>query len=406
MTKEFSLGVRADLDKITPSLTLVLKAKVDDMRKQGIHVISFTVGEPDFPTPLHIKQAGTKAIEDNFTKYTSGLGIPELREAIANKFRQENGLDYTAENIIVSSGGKQAISSAIIALIQPGDEVLIPRPYWLSYPAMVILAGGVAKFLDTRPEDNYLLTPETLKNSITSKSKLLLLNSPSNPVGCVYNKEQLAALVPIILENKLAVIADEIYEKLLYDKIEFTSLAKFSEIKKQLVVVNGVSKSFAMTGWRIGYAAAEPHIIKAMNKVQSHLTGNACSISQKAALHAITTNLKDSSELQKMQSIFERRRNLAYDLIHKIPGLPCEKPQGAFYLFPKCDGYFGKVTPKGKKILNSVDISTYLLDDCHVSVVPGADFGMDTNFRISFATSEQDIQEGMRRIEQGLLKLQ
>ncbi len=401
----FQILVRSDLVKIAPSLTLVLKDKVERMRKQGKNVVSFTVGEPDFDTPTAIKQAGIRAIEQNFTRYTSGLGILELREAIVQKLKQENGLDYGIPNIIVSSGGKQAISSAIYALINPGDEVLIPTPYWLSYPAMVILAGGTYKFLETKPEDNYRLTPELLEKNIGPKTKLLLLNYPSNPTGAVYHREHLAALVPIIKKHKLFVISDEIYEKLIYDNLKFVSLSEFSEIKRQIILINGVSKSFAMTGWRIGYAAADPQIIDAMDKVQSHLTGNSCSISQKAAAYALQANLKDPSDLKKMQARFEQRRNLGYELIHQIPGLSCERPQGAFYLFPKADAFYRKTTPSGKIILNSVDLATYLLEECLVSVVPGADFGNDANFRISFATSEAEIEEGMKRIKEGLLKL-
>lgn len=397
--------LRSSLNDIKPSLTLVLKAKVDELRKKGVHVISFTVGEPDFPTPLHIKQAGIKAIEENFTRYTSGLGIPELREAIAAKLRKENGLNYQAENIIVSSGGKQAISSAIIALTQPGDEVLIPNPYWLSYPAMVILANANFRYINTKAEDDYRITPELLESHIGPKSRVLILNSPSNPTGSMYHAQHFAALVPIIKKYKLAVISDEIYEKLLYDGRKFVSLAEFTEIKKQIVLINGVSKSFAMTGWRIGYAAAEPHVIKGMNKVQSHLTGNACSISQKAACQALQTNMADTSELCKMQVAFEQRRNLAYELISKVPGLPCNKPEGAFYLFPRCDSFFGKKSPSGYEIKGSETLANYLLDECRVSVVPGVDFGMDTNFRISFACSENDIKEGIKRIKEGLAHL-
>lgn len=400
-----AISVRSDLAQIKPSLTLVLKAKVDEMRKNGIDVISFTVGEPDFPTPLHIKQAGIKAIEDNFTRYTSGLGIPELREAIAKKLREENKLDYQAENIIVSSGGKQAISSAIFALTQPGDEVLIPNPYWLSYPAMAILANATFRSIDTKPEDHYRITPQMLESNIGPKSRVLILNSPSNPTGSVYHYEHFLALVPIIKKYKLSVISDEIYEKLIYDGNKFVSLAEFAEIKKQIVLINGVSKSFAMTGWRIGYAAAEPHVIKAMNKVQSHLTGNSCSISQKAAYQAIHTNISDSSELHKMQIAFEKRRNLAYELISHVNGLQCDRPEGAFYLFPRCDSFFGRKTPKGQLITNSETLGNYLLDECHVCVVPGIEFGMNTNFRISFACSEQDIKEGIQRIQKGLENL-
>ena len=315
------MRLRKDLDLITPSLTLVLKSKVDEMRKQGIDVVSFTVGEPDFHTPSVIKKEGIKAIEENFTKYTDGAGIPELRKAIVEKFRKENGLEYTLENIVVGNGGKQVISSAIQALTNPGDEVIIPVPYWLSYPAMVILAGAKPVFLETKAENDYRITPEELQKAITPKTALLLLNSPSNPTGGVYHKEHYQALLPIIKESKIAVISDEIYEKLIYDAVSFVSMGQFSEIKDQLVVVNGVSKSFAMTGWRIGYAAASPQIAKAITKIESHLTGNACSISQKAACKAIQNNVEDQSDLKKMQEAFQRRRDLGYKLLSQIEGL-------------------------------------------------------------------------------------
>ncbi|NUM36999.1 MAG: pyridoxal phosphate-dependent aminotransferase [Candidatus Brocadiae bacterium] len=398
------MKIRKELDLITPSLTLVLKSKVDEMRKQGIDVVSFTVGEPDFHTPVVIKKEGIKAIEENFTKYTDGAGIPELRKAIVEKFRKENGIEYTPENIVVGNGGKQVISSAIHALTEPGDEVIIPTPYWLSYPAMAILANAKPVFLETKAENDYRVTPEDLKKAITPKTSLLLLNSPSNPTGGVYHKEHLEALLPIIQESKIAVISDEIYEKLLYDGLPFVSMGQYPQIKEQLVVVNGVSKSFAMTGWRIGYAAAPLKVAKAMIKIESHLTGNACSVSQKAAWKAIQNNLEDQTELKRMQTAFQKRRDLGYELICKIPGLRCTLPQGAFYLFPDASSFYGK-SYETRKIQNSKDLCEYLLEVCHVSVVPGLDFGNDRCFRISFATSEEEIRKGMQRIQTGLERL-
>ena len=391
---------RRVLDDITPSVTLTLNSKVKDMRKEGKNVISFTVGEPDFHTPEYIKQEGIKAIQNNFTKYTPGAGIKELREAIAKKLKQENNIDYSMENIVVSSGGKQAISSAIYALTDPGDEVIIPSPFWLSYPVIAKITGAKPKIVKTLPQNDYRITPEELKKEITEKTKILMLNSPSNPTGIVYRKEHLEALVPVIKESNITVISDEIYEQLIYDELTFTSLAQYEEIKDQVIIINGVSKSFAMTGWRIGYAAVpDKNVAKAMVKVQSHLTGSSCAISQKASCAAIEEKLKDQNKLKDMIETFQNRRDLAYDLITRIPNLKCSRPQGAFYLFPQVD-YFYK-----NGIENSTQLANHLLQNFNVAVVPGGDFGNDENIRISFATSDENIKEGIARIEKALLSI-
>ena len=400
------MQLRSNLAQITPSFTLVLKTRVEAKRRQGLNVVSFTVGEPDFPTPDYIKAAGIEAINTDFTRYTCGIGINELRQAIVEKLKVENGLDYQLENIAVSSGAKHSIATAIFALVQPGDQVLIPSPYWLSYPVMVNLAGAERKFIATGPDTDYKLTPAQLQQHIeTGKSRVLLLNSPCNPTGSVYSREELAALVPIIKESGLWVISDEIYEKLLYDG-EFVSLASFAEIKDQVIVINGVSKAFAMTGWRIGYAAARKEIIQAINKIQSHFTGNPCSISQWAAWKAIQGSLSGNGaeQLRKMQQVFAARRDLAYRLLSEVPGLECHCPQGAFYLFPRANAYY-RQQYDGHKITGSQDLSEYLLEQCQVAVVPGSEFGSDNNFRISFATSESEISEGIRRIKNGLEQL-
>ena len=397
---EVQMITRKILDSITPSITLTLNSKVKEMRKEGKQIISFTVGEPDFHTPDYIKEEGINAIKNNFTKYTPGAGINELREAIASKLKQENNVDYDMENIVVSTGGKQAISSAIYALTDPGDEVIIPSPYWLSYPVIAKITGAKPKIVQTRPENDYRITPEELKKSITEKSKILMLNSPSNPTGIVYRKEHLEALIPVIKESKITVISDEIYEQLIYDGLTFTSLAQYEEVKNQVIIINGVSKSFAMTGWRIGYAAVpDKKAAKAMVKVQSHLTGSSCAISQKASWAAIEGKLKDQSKLNDMIKTFQDRRDLAYDLITKIPNLKCRRPQGAFYLFPQVD-YFYK-----NGIENSTQLADHLLQNFHVAVVPGEDFGNDKNIRISFATSDENIKEGIERIKKALLSI-
>ncbi len=399
------ISTRKSLEQITPSLTLALKAKVDEMKKQGIDVVSFTVGEPDFHTPDNVKIEAFQAICNNITKYTSGAGLPELRDIIVKKFAKENGLThFKRENIVVGSGGKQCLSAAIHAITEPGDEVLIPAPYWLSYPAMVIMAGAVPVFVPSRAENNYILTPEEIEKYITPKTKALILNSPSNPTGSVYYKEHIEALLPIIKKHNLFVISDEIYEKLVYDNIEFISLASFPEIRDQVIVINGVSKSFAMTGWRIGYAASHVAVAKAMTKVESHLTGNACSVSQRAAYAAIRDNLEDSSHLKNMQIAFENRRNLGYKLLQDIPHISTTRPQGAFYLFVDASYYYG-YKDGDTTIHNSTEMASYLLDKYHVAVVPGMDFGDDRCFRISFATSEAMIEKGIQRIKEALSNL-
>ena len=396
------MKLNENIGQVAPSLTLTLVAKVNELRAQGIDVVGFTVGEPDFPTPEYIKTAGINAIKENFTRYTSGTGIPELRDAVVEKLKRDNGLHYKRENIAVSNGAKHSISNVIFAVLNPGDEVLIPTPYWLSYPAMVTLCGGKCVFVPTTIENGYKLTPETLQKYITPRTKLLLLNSPNNPTGAVYSKEELEALVPVIKDSGIWVISDEIYEKLVYGDAKFESFAQFDEIKDQVILINGVSKAYSMTGWRIGYLAACLEIVKAVEKVQSHFTSSCCSISQKAAVKAIQ---EDSEELTMMQEAFARRLELGLKLLNEIPDLPVSPPQGAFYLFPQCDAYYGK-SYQGKTINNSIEMAEYFLDVCHVAVVPGKSFGSDQNFRISYATSESEIEKGIRRLQEGLAKLQ
>lgn len=399
------MELRKNIENILASSTLALKAKVDQMRDDGENVISFTVGEPDFDTPENIKEAGKYAIDHNYTHYTPSIGLRKLREAIVTKFKIENNLSYNYKQIAVGNGAKHCLSNAMFVLLNKGDEVLIPKPYWLSYPVMVEMAGGTSVFLETCEENDYKVTAKQLEENITSKTKVVILNSPSNPTGIVYTEEELAAFVPIIKKTGVFVISDDIYEKLTYDNVKHVSLANFPEIKEQVLVINGVSKAFAMTGWRIGYIACQQEIIEAIAKIQSHFTGNPCSVSQHAALFAIEENLRTDKELQCMKATFEKRRDLALELLRDIPGITCRKPGGAFYLFPRVDSFYKK--KYGEKIIqSSSDISNYLLDHYKVAVVPGKDFGCDNNFRMSFAASDDEIIEGIRRIREGLLNLE
>ena len=389
------------LNKVTPSLTLQLVAKVNELKKQGKDIIGFTVGEPDFPTPEHIKQQGITAIENNFTRYTAAVGIDELKDAIIGKLKTDNDLEYSAKNIAVSCGAKHSISNVLMALINPGDEIIIPAPYWLSYPEMVTLCHGKSVFVQTTKESGYKITAQQLKETITPQTKAIIINSPNNPSGAVYTKEELESLVTVIAESNVWVISDEIYEKLLYDGNQHFSLAQYPQIKDRVIVVNGVSKAYAMTGWRIGYIAAHEKVIQGVKKIQSQFTSSPCSISQQAALAAISGS---QDEVEKMRAIFEERRNLAYDLLSKIPGLSVDKAPGAFYLFPQCAGY-GKVTAEGKTITNSIELADFMLDKHHVVVVPGQAFGCDFNFRISYATSHEQIKEGIQRIHNAFSEL-
>ncbi len=390
-----------NLSQVAPSLTLVLAAKVKELKKQGVDIVGFTVGEPDFPTPSYIKSAGIGAIENNFTRYTEGIGIPELRQAVVDKLKRDHGVSYNTSNIAVSNGAKHSISNVLFALLNPGDEVVIPTPYWLSYPAMVLLCSGQPVYVPTTRDNGYKVTAADLEAKITEKTKVVFLNSPNNPTGSVYSKEELKSLVSVIKKTGVWVIADEIYEKLIYGEEKFTSLSEFSEIKDQVILVNGVSKAYAMTGWRIGYIAAREDLIKAVNKIQSQFTSSPCSISQKAAIAALQ---EEGEEVKAMRKAFAQRRKLALSLFARIPGLEVYPSEGAFYLFPQCNAYYGK-SFNGKKIENSLDLAEYFLNECHVAVVPGSVFGCDENFRISYAISEEEIEKGLLRLQEGLAKL-
>jgi len=387
---------------LKPSPTLAINAKAKSMQAQGIKVISFGAGEPDFDTPENIKRAAVRAIEEGFTKYTAVGGIDELKDAIIQKFKRDNHLTYKRSEILVSCGGKHSFYNLAQAIFDQGDEVIIPAPYWVSYPPMVALAGASPIIVDTKEEDDFKITPESLKKTVTQKTKALIINSPSNPTGSAYTKKELEKIAEIAISNNFFIISDEIYEKIVYDGFEFVSIASLNEaIKKRTIVVHGVAKTYAMTGWRIGYTAGPEEIISAMSNIQSQSTSNPTSISQKASVEAL---IGPQDEVRKMVSAFAQRRNYTVDRLNKIQGVSCYKPVGAFYAFPNFSSYYGK-SYQGKKIFNSTNLADFFLDVARVAVVPGVEFGVDPFERLSFATSMENIREGMDRVEEALNKL-
>ena len=389
------------LNRLAPSATLAMSQKSSEMKAQGIDVINMSVGEPDFNTPENIKEAAKKAIDDNFSRYSPVPGYPDLRKAIVAKLKNENGLDYTVNEVIVGTGGKQGICNVILALVNPGDEVIIPAPYWVSYPQMAKLAGGVPVIVNAGFDQDFKMTPEQLEAAITPKTKMLILCSPSNPTGSVYSKEELAALADVLRKHPdVFVLADEIYEHINYIG-KHHSIAQEPGLKEQVIIANGVSKAYAMTGWRIGFLAGPEWIIKGCNKLQGQYTSGTCSVSQKAAEAAYTL---DQSAVEEMRQAFERRRDLIVKLAKEVPGLEVNIPQGAFYLFPKCNSYFGK-SNGDKTINNSTDFAMYLLEEAHVATVGGDAFGDPDCFRMSYATSDENIKEAIHRIKEALSKL-
>ncbi len=396
------------LQRLAPSATLAMSQKSSEMKAQGIDVINMSVGEPDFNTPDHIKEAAKLAIDQNYSRYSPVPGYPELRRAIVEKLHRENGLDYTTDEVLVSNGAKQSVCNTVMALVNPGEEVIIPAPYWVSYPQMALLAGGTPVIVEATFEQNFKMTPEQLEAAITPKTRLLILCSPSNPTGSVYNKEELRALANIILKyDDLFVLADEIYEHINYVG-HHESIAQFPGMKERTIIVNGVSKAYAMTGWRIGYIAAPQWIVKGCNKLQGQYTSGPCSVSQKAAEWAYT---QSQECVEEMRQAFERRRDLIVSLAREIPGLEVNVPEGAFYLFPKCSSFFGRTVNGGSAaadgtvINNSTDFAMYLLEEAHVATVGGDAFGDPDCFRMSYATSDENIREAMRRIAEALVKL-
>ncbi len=389
------------LNRLAPSATLAMSQKSGELQAQGIDVINMSVGEPDFPTPAHIKQAAIKAIEENWTAYTPVPGYPSLKKAIVKKLKEENGVDYLPGQILVSGGAKQSVCNTIMALVDKGDEVIIPAPYWVSYPQMVLLADGKPVSVEAKIEQDFKITPEQLEAAITPRTRALILCSPSNPTGSVYTSAELEALKDVLLRHeRVMVIADEIYEHINYTG-QHASMAQFADIKERVVIVNGVSKAYAMTGWRIGFIAAPEWVVKACNKLQGQYTSCPCSISQKAAEAAY---LGPQDCVEEMRKAFERRKNLIVDLTREISGLEVNDPAGAFYLFPKCSHYFGKSDGE-RTITSSSDLAMYLLEVAHVATVGGDAFGSPECFRMSYATSEENIREAMRRIKKALSRL-
>lgn len=386
------------LNRLAPSATLAMSQKSSEMTAQGIDVINMSVGEPDFNTPDHIKAAAKQAIDENYSRYSPVPGYPSLRKAIVEKLKRENNLDYNTSEIIVSNGAKQSVCNTIMALVNDGEEVIIPAPYWVSYPQMAKLAGATPVIVNAGFEQNFKMTPEQLEAAITPRTRLLILCSPSNPTGSVYTKEELQGLAQVILRHdRLYVLADEIYEHINYVG-HHESIAQFPGMKERTIIVNGVSKAYAMTGWRIGYIAAPEWIAKGCNKLQGQYTSGPSSVSQKAAEAAYTM---PQDCVETMRQAFQRRRDLIVSLAKDIPGLEVNTPQGAFYLFPKCTSFYGK--SNGRHVINnSTDLAMYLLEEAHVATVGGDAFGDADCFRMSYATSDDNIREAMRRIKNAL----
>lgn len=386
------------LNSLSPSATLAMSQKSSELKAQGVDVINLSVGEPDFNTPDHIKEAAKKAIDENYSRYSPVAGYPALRNAIVAKLKNENGLEYTAAQISCANGAKQSVCNTIMALINKGDEVIVPAPYWVSYPEMVKLAEGTPVIVRAGIEQDFKITPAQLEAAITPKTRALILCSPSNPTGSVYTKEELQGLAEVLAKHeRVIVIADEIYEHINYIG-KHQSIAQFAEIKDRVVIVNGVSKAYAMTGWRIGFIAGPEWIVKGVNKLQGQYTSGPCSVSQKAAEAAYTGT---QAPVEEMRKAFERRRDLIVELAKDIPGLEVNVPQGAFYLFPKCSSFFGK-SDGTRTINNSTDFAMYLLEVGHVATVAGDAFGDPDCFRMSYATSDENIREAMSRIKKVL----
>ena len=389
------------LNRLSPSATLAMSQKSSEMKAQGIDVINMSVGEPDFNTPDHIKAAAIKAVEENWSRYSPVPGYPSLKQAIVEKLRNENGLEYKPSQIVCSNGAKQSVCNSIMAIVNAGDEVIIPAPYWVSYPQMVLLAEGTPVIVEAPIEQDFKITPQQLEAAITPKTRALILCSPSNPTGSVYSKEELEALKDVLLRHeRVIVIADEIYEHINYIG-KHASIASFDDIKDRVIVVNGVSKAYAMTGWRIGFIAAPEWIAKGCNKLQGQYTSGPCSVSQKAAEAAFAG---PQECVETMRQAFERRKNLIGRLAKDIPGLEVNNPEGAFYLFPKCSSFFGK-SYNGTTINTSTDLAMFILEKGHVATVAGDAFGSPECFRMSYATSDENIIEAMRRIKATLALL-
>lgn len=395
------MDIAEKIKKIKPSITLAVTAKANEMKKQGLDVIGFGAGEPDFDTPDNIKAAAKTAIDKGFTKYTPSGGTLEIKKAVQAKFKRENNLDYELNQIIINSGAKHSLYNIFQVILNPGDEVIIPAPYWVSYPDMTLLADGVPVIVDTKEENNFELEIADLKKYVNKKTKAIVLNSPSNPTGSVYSVEKLKAIAEFLEDKDIYIISDEIYEHLVYEGSFQTIAAISPKIKEKTIVVNGVSKAYSMTGWRIGYIAGPSNVIKGVDVVQSQSTSNPTSISQWATVEALTG---DQSFIQKMKKAFVERRDYMVNFLNSIPGISCSNPAGAFYVFPKVKKLYGKAY-NGKKIANSVDFSNLLLEEMKVAVVPGIGFGNDDYVRLSYACSMDNIKKGLDRIKEFISSL-
>ncbi len=392
------------LSNIKASPTIAVAMKAAELKAAGKDIISLGMGEPDFDTPQNIKDAAIRAIQKGDTKYTAVDGTPALKKAIIDKFQRENSLTYKASEIIVSTGAKQVIYNALMVSLNAGDEVIIPAPYWVSYPDMVLLAGGTPVIVESKSENNFKILPQDLAKKITPKTKWLILNSPSNPTGSCYSADELKALADVLLQHpQVHILSDDIYEHLIFDGLKFATLPQVEpKLKERTLVVNGVSKAYSMTGWRIGYAGGFEKIIKAMSMIQSQSTSSTTSIGQAAAVEALNG---PQDYIVSSRKIFETRRDMVVSLLNAIDGIKCNKPNGAFYVFPSCAGLFGKKTPSGKIIENDNDFAAYILEEALVAVVPGVAFGAPDFFRISYAASEEFLKNSMQRIADACAKL-
>ena len=396
-------GFAKRIQGINPPATLAISARAKALRAKGVDVISFGAGEPDFDTPDHIKEAAIKALREGFTKYTPATGIEELKEAICEKFERDNGLSYSPEEVIVTCGGKQALYNLAMALFEEGDEVIVPAPYWVSYPAMIRLAGAEPVIVETSEEEGFKMRPEALEEAVTERTKAVIINSPSNPCGAVYGREDLEAIAEVALRHDLWIISDEVYEHILYDGLKHVSIASLSpELKERTIVVNALSKTYSMTGWRMGYAAGPKEVIAAMGKVQGQSTSNPTSFAQKGAVAALKGPQEGVAEMQRE---YQRRRDLVWELLTSIEGISCFKPLGAFYVFPNFSAYLGR-TFKGEEIGDSTALGSYLLEEAKVAVVPGVEFGKEGHLRLSFPIALEVIEEGVKRIKEALRRLE
>ena len=397
------MNISKKFQSVAPSSTLAITAKVNEMKANGINVVGFGAGEPDFNTPEHIREAAIKAINEGFTRYTPASGTKDLKAAVVQKFQRENNLSYGIENIVISNGAKHSLMNALGVILNPGDEVIIPTPCWVSYPEMVKLNDGVPVLLKASEEDGFVVSAEKIASKITDKTRAVIINTPSNPTGMIYSEEELRKIADLCVEKNIYVISDEIYEHLIYDGGKHVSIATFNDkIKDLTIIINGVSKTFAMTGWRIGYTASNVALAKAMSSVQSHATSNPNSIAQKAAEAALTGSM---GPVLAMRSEFEKRRTYMVNRINTLPGVSCLMPQGAFYVMMNIKDLFGK-TVNGKTITGSNSFAEILLDEALVSVIPCSDFDSDEHVRWSYATSMENIVEGLNRLEEFLKKVQ